>query len=411
MAVTANPPVRRPVGARTIPTSAEVVAAARAMVPELVRRQEETEQRTFYAQDTHDAFTEAGFYRILVPRRYGGHELGISTFVQVALALTRGCPSTGWMYCLGAAHALAVATLFDERAQDDIFTGPDFIAPATVGPSGTARQTGDGDWILDGTWGYCSGAPYATHFIGHTLVPSAEDGSPEPLLFIAPRSEWRRKDDWGGTLGLRGSGSHSITMDGARIPAHLARRMHLSQITVLDGTPGQRLHGNPMYGGGSLSFMVMEDALLAVGMAQGALDAYEELMRTRSTVFPPIQDRADDPDYQFRYGKAAGMIATAEAALLQLVHQWEQGCADPANEFTPEREMRYATVCREIVHLCWRAVESHLIPTAGSSAVRGGARVERIWRDMTMLHSHAGVGVFLSGIAQREYAKARFGRH
>src|SRR5579859_3230668 len=89
-------------------------------------------------------FAGNGFYRLLVPRRYGGYEFGIDTFLRVAMTLARGCPSTGWMYCLGATHALAVATLFGERAQAELFSGGDFICPATIVPAGTATRTGDG---------------------------------------------------------------------------------------------------------------------------------------------------------------------------------------------------------------------------------------------------------------------------
>src|SRR4051794_19898306 len=151
-------------------TADEVVARAEAIAATLVGRQAETEERTFYAEDTHEEFARAGFYRILVPRRYGGYEFGIDTFMRVTMALTRGCPSTGWMYCLGHAHSIVVASLFDERTQAELFAGGDFISPATVMPSGKAQRTDDGDWILSGTWNYCSGSPYATHFIGHTLV-------------------------------------------------------------------------------------------------------------------------------------------------------------------------------------------------------------------------------------------------
>lgn len=390
-------------------TPAEIIARAEAIAPTLVARQAETEERTFYAEDTHEEFLNAGFYRILVPRRYGGYEFGIETFMRVVMALTRGCPSTGWMYCLGHAHALVVGALFDDRTQRELFGSGDFISPATVMPSGTAERTAGGDWLLSGTWKYCSGSPYATHFIGHTLVSPAEGEPPAPMMFVAPRSEWRRLHDWGGQLGLKGSGSHSIVMDNALIPAHFTLDTHISQVSVTDGTVGRELHGNPEYGGGQLSFMVIEDAILAVGMALGALDAYEDLMRTRTTAFPPITGRAEGPDYQFWYGEAAGMIATGEAAVLNAVHQWRETSALGPGAVTREFEMRIAAICHEVVKLCWHAVESYLFPTAGSSAVRQGERIERVWRDMSMFHSHAGFAVFLSTIAKRELAKARFG--
>jgi 3-hydroxy-9,10-secoandrosta-1,3,5(10)-triene-9,17-dione monooxygenase len=403
----ASPPGFRPVPEPEL-TPEAILARARAIGPTLVERQAETERRTYYARDTHEEFSRAGFYRILVPRRYGGYEFGVETFMRVAMELARGCPSTGWMYLFGAAHALAAATLFGKDAQDELFTGGDFICPATVAPSGSARLTRDGDWLLSGTWSYCSGAPYATHFMGHTLVSLAEDEPPTPMLFIVPREHWLLQDDWGQQLGLKGSGSQSITMDDARIPARFTIMGHLSQLPVTLGTPGRVLHG-PQYGGGPLSFMLLELGALAVGMAQGALDTYEDLLRTRKTAFLPIVTRAEDPDYQYRYGEAAGMIATAEAALLNAVQQWADICTHGPADFTREEELRLAGISREVVRLAWGAVERHLFASAGSGSIREGERIERVWRDMSMLHSHAGVAVFLASMAKREFARVRFG--
>jgi 3-hydroxy-9,10-secoandrosta-1,3,5(10)-triene-9,17-dione monooxygenase len=380
--------------------AADLIATAEKLAAGLMERQAETEQRSFYAEDVHEAFKNAGLYRILVPRRYGGFELGIDVFLRVSMALARGCPSTGWMYCLGAAHALPVASLFGERAQDELFASPDFIAPLMIMPSGVAAR-GNGGWTLSGTWRYGSGSPYATHFLGHTMVGD------EPMFFAAPRSQWRRLDDWHGQLGLRGSGSHSIAMDNGRIPGYLTiERTHVSATEVAEGTPGRDLHGNPEYAGGPLSFMNLETAALAVGMAQGALDAYEELMRHRTTLLPPFASRAHDPDYQFWYGEATGLIATAEAAVLSASRQWSERCV---GGFTREQDLRLTAICRHVIRLCWRAVEEILFPTAGSSAVRQGERIERVWRDMSMFHSHSGISVLLPTMALRELSQIRFG--
>jgi 3-hydroxy-9,10-secoandrosta-1,3,5(10)-triene-9,17-dione monooxygenase len=389
-------------------TPEEVVARAEAIARTLVARQNEVEERTYYAADIHEEFRKAGFYRILVPRRYGGYEFGVDTFVRVSMALTAGCPSTGWMYTLGAAHALAVATLFDERAQDEVFADGDFISPGAVMPTGTAEPAPDGGWIVNGTWAYCSGAPYATHFLGHALVSPAPGAEPELIMFVVPRSQWRRLDDWGAQLGLKGSGSHSIVMENGHVPAHLTLPIHMSQYSVTEGTPGLELHGNPQYGGGPLSFMLLEGAALAVGIAKGGLDAYEELMRARTTLFPPIVGRVENADFQYWYGEASGLIATAEAAILNAVEQWQDMCTEGPAAFTRERELRLSSIVREVVRLAWRAVEGYLFPTAGSSAVRRGERIERIWRDLSTLNSHAGTAVFVNAIANREYAKARF---
>jgi len=390
-------------------TPEEVIARTERIAATLVARQAETEQRGYYALDTHNEFLSAGLYRLLVPRRYGGYEFGFGTYVRVVSAIARGCPSTGWMYTFGASHALVTATLFEESAQDELFAGGDFICPATVAPVGFAEQADDGGWIIDGVHGYSSGSPYATHFIGHTLLAGEAGGPPAPMMFVVPRAQWRRLDDWGAQLGLKGSGSHSVAIEKAHIPAHFALPgTHMGQATVVDGTVGRELHGNAMYGGGILSSLQFPVAALSVGMATGALDAYAELMRERMTIFPPITSRAEDPDYQRHYGEAAAKIAAAEAALTDAARQWEETATRGSAAFTREVDMRLSLISREVVRLCWSAVANHLFPTAGSSSVRAGGRIERVWRDMSTLHSHAGVSVFLASVANRELAKLVF---
>jgi 3-hydroxy-9,10-secoandrosta-1,3,5(10)-triene-9,17-dione monooxygenase len=382
-------------------TAERVVERAKAMIPELVSRQAEVEERTFYAEDIHERFSQNGFYRILVPRRYGGYEFGIETFLRVCMSLVRGCSSTGWMYSLGAAHALMAATLFGERAQAELFSGGDFICPSTSVPSGSAVPAGDGGWTVNGTWSYCSGAPYATHFMGHAL----DNG--RPLLFVAPRSEWKRLDDWGQQLGLRGSGSHSILIENGHIPGHLAiPGMSIAEHDMSAGTPGRTLHGNPEYGGALLAFISFLNASMAVGMAQGALDVYEDLLRRRTTLIPPVVPRYQDPDYQLWYGDAVGMIGAAEAALLNAVQQWHQTAAKGPAAVTRASDLRLSAICRHVARLCWEAVEGCIMPTAGSSSIRHGERLERIWRDMSMLRTHAGLSILLPTVAMRELARS-----
>src|SRR3954454_5104110 len=81
-------------------TPRDIVARAAAMRPELLERQQETEERTFYAQDTHEAFARAGFYRIRQPRRRGGYEFDLGTYCRVSIEVAAGCPATGWCLCL-----------------------------------------------------------------------------------------------------------------------------------------------------------------------------------------------------------------------------------------------------------------------------------------------------------------------
>ena len=123
-------------------TPAEVIRRAEALRPRLLEEQAATEERTFYSEEMHRAFADAGFYRILQPRMFGGHEFDVPDFYRVIIEVSRGCPSSGWCLSLNAAHALQAGAFFSERAQREMFgPGGDFRCAARDTPRGH-RPTG-----------------------------------------------------------------------------------------------------------------------------------------------------------------------------------------------------------------------------------------------------------------------------
>ncbi|WP_159351088.1 acyl-CoA dehydrogenase family protein [Roseomonas harenae] len=229
----------------------ELVARAVALRPILREQQAENEVRGTYGADLHEAFRRAGFYRITQPRMFGGYEMGLSNFYRVVMEVSRGDPGVGWCLSLGASHGFIVASHWPEEAQRELF-GPDgeFIAPHRAQPMGTVVRDAGG-WRVNGRWNYCSGIPHATHFIG-TAFLREEGASPKTVLVAVPRGGYEILPDWGGDeiLGMRASGSNSVEVKDALVPAHFVIPfdvMFARPGTMEGGTPGTRLHGNPMY--------------------------------------------------------------------------------------------------------------------------------------------------------------------
>ncbi|MEU8986334.1 acyl-CoA dehydrogenase family protein [Streptomyces sp. NPDC048558] len=377
-------------------TERDIVERAVNLRPVLLERQPETERLTHYPKDTHDDFLRAGFYRMLQPRRYGGYEFGLPAFYRVVTEIARGCPSTGWALSLTAAHVLQVATVFEERAQDEIFGADgEFRAASTVAPIGVARPDGDGHVVLDGTWPYSSGAPYSTHYVGQTLRAPDRPGGPPgpPVLFVAPRSVWTVLDDWRGVLGLRGSGSNSIHMEQARIPAYLTREASLLDLPVEGGSLGSALHGNPMYAGRAPSFFHGELAAIMIGTAYAAADEYARVVADRPLILEPGRTRAELHDYQQHLGEALGVVHTAEAALQRTAEEWMETChrnATGGPPFTTAEDNRLALMFLNAGRMTWDVLQGSLFRTAGSRHARDGERMQRYFRDAATYWTHVG---------------------
>jgi 3-hydroxy-9,10-secoandrosta-1,3,5(10)-triene-9,17-dione monooxygenase len=392
-------------------TPKQMIARAVELRPRLVEQQAACEERTYYSEELHREFVAAGFYRLYIPRRYGGYEFDVPTYMRLLLELARGCPSTSWCMGLAAAHALQVASWFGERAQTEIFGEGDFRAASVASPIGPATRAEDG-WELNGRTAYASGIPYSTHYMGQALMPEQNPGGPPRfLLFVAPKSEWRMLDDWGNLLGLKGSGSHTIVFEGGRIPAHWALEdTFMVDVDSSNGTPGLELHGNAMYAGRAISCFTMSLASVLVGAAYNALDEYETMMSTKSAPLRPFVPRKLDLDFQRYFGRALAKIATAEAALMNAADQHMELCerfVDKGIPYSWADDQRIGCIAREVMIQAWETMQSDIFRTAGSSAAGRGERIERIFRDMSIGNSHR--NIVLRDWAFRELGRATLG--
>jgi 3-hydroxy-9,10-secoandrosta-1,3,5(10)-triene-9,17-dione monooxygenase len=374
-------------------TPRQMIERAVALRPLLKERSAETEQRSYPTDDIHQACLDAGFYRCYVPRRYGGYAFGADTFMRTIQELARGDVGAAWCIALASAHALQVASWWPEQAQEEIFGDGDFRAAAVAAPIGPAARAGE-EWVLNGRVAYCSGIPLSTHYMGQALIAD-EAGAPTErmLLFVAPRGAWETVDDWGRLMGLKGSGSNSITFADGRIPAHWA----IEDALMVDfdvagrGAPGAQLHGDPMYGGRAMSTFTLTLTALAIGAAYAALDEYEEMLRTKLTPLPPMRPRIEDETFHRWYGSALAKVGAAEAALYNAVDQHMEACRRSVEDgipYTYGEDMRIGCIAREVTIQTWEIVQSEIYRTAGSSATPDGSRFERIYRDLSMINSH-----------------------
>lgn len=393
MSATARKSKQTPAGSTEaeVPTQ-QLIERAVALRPKLIEAQAEAEARTYYSEEMHQEFQNAGFYRMFMPRRYGGLEVDVPTFMRVVVELARGCPGTAWCLALASNHALMVGSWFPRETQDEVFDGGKFICASVAAPLEGLATPVDGGWELNGKVSYCSGIPYSSYFLGQALTPGEEPGVPGPmLLYVAPRGAWRMLDDWGELLGLKASGSQSIVFEHGWIPAHyVVERTAMIDIDPTQ-TPGYGIHGNPMYAGRALGIFTMCLAAVLVGAGYNALDEYEVALNERKTATPPIKPRREDPDFQRYYGAAWAKLATAEAALHDCAEQHMQLCRRQVEEGIPysfRDDMLLGCIAREIMIQSWETVQSDLARTIGASFLRSGERMERIYRDMSIGNAH-----------------------
>lgn len=371
-------------------TAQDAIRAAAALRPRILAEAAETESRSYYSAGIHDALMESGLYDVLRPARYDGYQLDLTTWSRVVRELARGDMSTAWCYTLASAHILWMASWWPQEVQDEVFSARPALAAGTFAPGGTLART-EGGWILNGSFPYASGSPYSSHFVGHAFL---QDGDAPPVLgvFLIPRSAWTSRDDWGNLLGLKGSGSHTLDVVDAFVPdGWVLPNVNISLVGNEGGTPGLHLHGEPLYNARGIGLFSIELCSVGVGAVRGALDEYAEVLRTKRVALPPFSLRSEDPTYQRWYAEAATLLDRADSSIdaaTQLYAEYTTRAADGTGEFTPTDDVRISRLAFSAQEDAWRALESIIVRTIGSSGLTDGSRIQRIWRDMSMLHGH-----------------------
>ena len=78
-------------------TPEEYLERVRALLPTLRERTRRAEQLRRLPDETFADFQQAGLFRALQPRRYGGYEIDPATFYQAVMEVGAVCGSSAWI--------------------------------------------------------------------------------------------------------------------------------------------------------------------------------------------------------------------------------------------------------------------------------------------------------------------------
>ena len=374
-------------------TPETVVERARALRSKLREQQAEADERGSYTDEIHQAFLEAGFYRLVQPKMFGGYEFDLKTFARVVIEIARGHPSSGWCFCLGSSHSLLVASHWSEQAQRELYGAEGHLrAPHRAPPAGQWAKV-DGGYRVSGSWNYSSGAPISTHFIGGAMIGQGEGKPPRGVNFILPRSQYEIVPDWGGdrSLGMQGSGSQTVKITDQFVPDHyVVDGVLLSLPAGQDGTHGTRLHGNPMYLGIVGGAYHATFTAILTGTAYAAIDEYEEILRKKTVMGNPKLLKLNDPASQMAIGEALALTHAAEAICLAAMQEYmDQGrrWQETGQAITPTDTLKIWAMAQKGCHLACEAVQI-LFRSASASSSHKGQRMQRYFRDIQMYLVH-----------------------
>ena len=370
-----------------------LIEAAQALVPVLAAREATTNAVREVPAETVAALHEAGFLRVLQPRRFGGLQGSFDTFSRIVEELTAGCAASAWVYAVLGEHQWIIGC-FPKQAQIDVWgDNPRAVASSSLIPRAEARVV-PGGWRLSGKFPFSSGSLHAQWAIIGAFA--AEPGGAKRVRYnLVPMQDIVRIDDWH-TLGLRGTGSQSLRLEDVFIPEH--RSVLLDDLNSGD-TPGRAVHPDyPLIAAPRDYLVPFSLPSVMFGLGRRALDFVIPLLREK--VARATLRLAESEVVQVNLAAAAAQLDMAH--LLFDTHRTRAAAAVEAGGLIPVaqrlRSRRDIVFAQRYVRL---AVES-LCELAGTHMVYDDSALQSILRDVLTISTH--------GAANWQLAMAPYGR-
>jgi indole-3-acetate monooxygenase len=359
----------------------KVLEAVRNLSPVIASRAADIESGRRLPLDLLGQLKQAGVFRLFVPRSHGGYEADLRTGVELLETLARADGATAWTTMIGL-ESPHLFSLLPRESFDAIYSGgPDVIMGGGFNPQGQAVVE-PGGYRATGRWGFASGCQHADWLFGNCVVvkdgqplPGPVEGTPRTRGMLLRANEVRILDTWN-ALGLRGTGSHDIALEGAFCPEAYSFDIFFGTSNV----PG------PAFVAPLLHF-VLHMAAVSLGIAQGAVEDLVKLVGTGKRRLYARVPLAESPVFQLELGRAETSVRAARALLRELSDElWDACEGNPAAipALAPRASATLAWVTEtaaEVVGKCYQA--------GGASSLKDGSPLQRRFRDIHTFRQHA----------------------
>ncbi|MTE16410.1 acyl-CoA dehydrogenase family protein [Nocardia aurantiaca] len=363
----------------------EVVNRVAELSGQLAATAEETERIGKLSDESVKLIRRAGVMRMLQPTDFGGYAAHPRDFAEAVMAVARHCGSTGWVCGVGGVHPWEMA-LMDRRLQTEVWgANPDTWIASPYAAQGVATPA-DGGYTLRGRWNFSSGTDHCEWIFLGALLGDAEGTPimpPTVLHVVLPRKDYTIVDDSWDVIGLQGTGSKDVIVDGAFIPAY--RTIEAEAVAAGENAAERAGRTETVY---KLPFWAMFPLGITsavIGIAEGALAAHLDYQRDRVTAMGTRIK--DDPYVLSAISEAAADIAASRTQLLDGVSRlYDKAEAGETITFEDRSLVR-----RNQVRCAWRAVSAvdQIFARSGGNAVRRQNIMQRFWRDAHVGLQHA----------------------
>ncbi|MDT0452086.1 acyl-CoA dehydrogenase family protein [Streptomyces hesseae] len=357
-----------------------VLDAVKSIVPTLRENGVEAEDRRWLPEENLQLLEKAGVFRMAMPKRFGGLDLSLAEQAKVIAEVGRGCPSSAWVTMVWVSSTWT-ATLYPDKAQEEIFSGDSVRISSAFAPTGTAVPT-EGGYILNGSWKFNTGCRGADWNFTAAMIEHP-DGTHEEIMAVLPMSDMTITDDWHVSAGTA-TGSATTHAKDVFVPAH-----HVTTFEeVMFSATGDRSNtGATGRNYGLLGFVMAECAAVFIGIAQGAYELFHERLPGRGITYTNWTDQKLHPLTQIQVATARNKIDAAESLSARWLEMM-QTRADAGEQPTLAEKAIVRGQTAFAAQLAKEAVEI-LHNASGGSVIQRSVHLQRFHRDIQGFSLHA----------------------
>ena len=299
-----------------IPGRDELTARARAIQPLLLEHAAKADAMRRLPDEVNEALTDAGFFRLVTPRRFGGYEASLRVVTEVAEMLGAGDASAAWLVALSAGAGALVGRASVQAQQDLFGSDPNLRVAGGFAPAVAVRV--DGGVRMTGRWPYASGAHFATWASISGVLTDESGAVVDAVMGFAPASELTMEDTWH-TTGMRGTGSNTWVGEEVFVPDHRL----LSMAAVTDGSwPAATQEAMSRIPFVPVATVSLLGPILGAG--QAALDLVIEKAPGKGMHHTFFASQSESVGVQIQLGEAAMKLRSARLHIYDIVDELDE---------------------------------------------------------------------------------------